>query len=174
MTLPANPHQELLTALVSGPNRTVACLQAFLTDEIKEMIDFEQPTERLDDSFLVKTIAETQCVALFRVQLKNGKDARVFVLFELGNESDPAMALTMMEHKISILQQEFKKTPTLQKLPVVIPVVLYFGREEWTAPLSLDEMIAGPLTFAEKIGATVYIPLEEAIEGPEGSTLPIK
>ena len=174
MTFPDNPHQKLLTALISDPNRTVACLEAFLTDEIKELIDFEQPSERLDESFLAEKVAETQCVALFRVQLKSGEDARVFVLLELGNKPDPAMALTMMGHKLSILEQEMERTPTLQKFPVVIPIVLYFGSEEWTAPLSLDEMIAGPFSFEEMMGAVSFVSLEEAMGKAKGLSPPKK
>ena len=45
---------------------------------------------------------------------------------------------------LNILARELKATPAHRKLPMILPLVFYHGRGEWTVPLSLVEMIDTP------------------------------
>ena len=45
---------------------------------------------------------------------------------------------------LNIWARELKATPAHRKLPMILPLVFYHGRGEWTVPLSLAEMIDTP------------------------------
>ena len=45
---------------------------------------------------------------------------------------------------LNIWARELKATPAHHKLPMILPLVFYHGRGEWTVPLSLAEMIDTP------------------------------
>ena len=84
------------------------------------------------------------CDALFRVRLKGGQDARVYVLLEHKSKVDPATPLQVAKYMLNIWARELEKTRGAGKLPMILPVVFYHGSGAWTAPLSLAEMIEVP------------------------------
>ena len=145
MPLPTTkPHDSLFRALVSNPRRAAALLREHLPDDMAALIDFQHPPEPQEGSFVDGTGAKTQCDALFRVRLKGGQDARVYVLLEHKSNVDPGTPLQVTKYMLNIWTRELETTRGAGKLPMILPVVFYHGRRAWTAPLSLAEMIDAP------------------------------
>ena len=144
MTLPTAPHDSLFRALVSNPRRAAALLREHLPGDMAALIDFQHPPEPQEGSFVDGTGAKTQCDALFRVRLKGGQDARVYVLLEHKSKVDPATPLQVAKYMLNIWARELEETRGAGKLPMILPVVFYHGSGAWTAPLSLAEMIEVP------------------------------
>ena len=82
MRLPATPHDALFRALVSNPARAGALLSEYLPPEVAGLLDPDTPPEAMEGSFVDADAARTQCDALFRVRLRTGHDARIYVLLE--------------------------------------------------------------------------------------------
>ena len=144
MTLSTTHHDALFRALVSRSDRAGALLQDHLPSEIAVLVDFEHLPVLMEGTFINGDGAKTQCDALFRVRLKSGQDARIYVLLEHKSSVDYDTPMQIARYMLNIWARELKATPAHHKLPMILPLVFYHGRGEWTVPLSLAEMIDTP------------------------------
>ena len=144
MTLSTTHHDALFRALVSRSDRAGALLQDHLPSEIAVLVDFEHLPDLMEGTFINGDGAKTQCDALFRVRLKSGQDARIYVLLEHKSSVDYDTPMQIARYMLNIWARELKATPAHHKLPMILPLVFYHGRGEWTVPLSLAEMIDTP------------------------------
>ena len=108
------------------------------------LVEFEHPPDLMEGTFINGDGAKTQCDALFRVRLKSGQDARIYVLLEHKSSVDYDTPLQIVRYMLNIWARELKATPAHRKLPMILPLVFYHGLGEWTVPLSLAEMIDAP------------------------------
>ena len=144
MALSTTHHDALFRALVSHSDRAGALLQDHLPSEIAVLVDFEHLPELMEGTFINGDGAKTQCDALFRVRLKSGQDARIYVLLEHKSSVDYDTPLQIARYMLNIWARELKATPAHRKLPMILPLVFYHGLGEWTVPRSLAEMIDAP------------------------------
>ena len=144
MALSTTHHDALFRALVSRSDRAGALLQDHLPSEIAVLVDFEHLPELMEGTFINGDGAKTQCDALFRVRLKSGQDARIYVLLEHKSSVDYDTPLQIARYMLNIWARELKATPAHRKLPMILPLVFYHGLGEWTVPRSLAEMIDAP------------------------------
>ena len=144
MALSPTHHDAFFRALVSRSDRTASLLQDHLPSEIAVLVDFEHLPDLMEGTFINGDGAKTQCDALFRVRLKSGQDARIYVLLEHKSSVDYDTPLQIARYMLNIWARELKATPAHHKLPMILPLVFYHGRGEWTVPLSLAEMIDTP------------------------------
>ena len=144
MALSTTHHDALFRALVSRSDRAGALLQDHLPSEIAVLVDFEHLPDLMEGTFINGDGAKTQCDALFRVRLKSGQDARIYVLLEHKSSVDYDTPVQIARYMLNIWARELKATPAHHKLPMILPLVFYHGRGEWTVPLSLAEMIDTP------------------------------
>ena len=144
MALSTTHHDALFRALVSRSDRAGALLQDHLPSEIAVLVDFEHPPDLMEGTFINGDGAKTQCDALFRVRLKSGQDARIYVLLEHKSSVDYDTPLQIARYMLNIWARELKATPAHCKLPMILPLVFYHGLGEWTVPRSLAEMIDAP------------------------------
>ena len=108
------------------------------------LVDFEHPPDLMEGTFINGDGAKTQCDALFRVRLKSGQDARIYVLLEHKSSVDYDTPLQIARYMLNLWARELKATPAHRKLPMILPLVFYHGLGEWTVPRSLAEMIDAP------------------------------
>ena len=144
MALSTTHHDALFRALVSHSDRAGALLQDHLPSEIAVLVDFEHLPELMEGTFINGDGAKTQCDALFRVRLKSGQDARIYVLLEHKSSVDYDTPMQIARYMLNIWARELKATPAHRKLPMILPLVFYHGLGEWTVPRSLAEMIDAP------------------------------
>ena len=102
MALSSTPHDLLFRALVSRSHCTVALLQMHLPVEMTALINFVHPPEPEEGKFADGKSAKTQCDALFRVRLKGGQDARVFMFLEHKSRVDPSALLQVAQYLLNI------------------------------------------------------------------------
>ncbi len=144
MSLPATPHDALFRALVSDPARASALLADYLPPEVAGLLDPDTPPEAVEGSFVDEDAARTQCDALFRVRLRTGEDARIFVLLEHKSHIDAATPLQILKYLASIWLREIEGGGARDRLPAIIPLVFYHGPGTWTVPRSVAAMIDAP------------------------------
>ena len=136
------PHNNLMLAILANPFRAASLLRANLEPWIVERMD-DQPPEPLEGTFVEPGLRATRSDKLFRVRFKNGRPGFVYVLLEHKSYSDPGTALQVAKYKTRIWEAYAQGLAArLRALPAIIPLVLYHGREPWTAPMSLAEMLA--------------------------------
>ncbi len=158
MSLPATPHDALFRALVSNPQRAAALLRDHLPNEVAALLDPDIPPEPVEGSFVDGEGAKTQCDALFRVQLRTGQPARIYVLLEHKSRVDGATPLQLARYMLNIWTRSLEENGASRsgRLPTIIPIVFYHGRGDWTAPLSLAEMIDAPEGVEDPLRGFAY------------------
>ncbi len=138
----SQPRNNLMLAILADPDRAASLLRASLEPWIVERLT-DQPPVPLEGSFVDEELRATRSDKLFRVQFKNGQPGYVFVLLEHKSHSDPGTALQITKYKTRIWEAYAQgRADRLRALPAIILLVLYHGREPWTAPRSLAAMLA--------------------------------
>ncbi len=115
VTLPPARHDALFRLLVSDPDRAGHMLRKCLPAD-----------------------------AIFRIRLKGGGRAWGCVLLEHEARADPLTPLQLLRYMVGLQPKETDGGGSAGRLPLIIPVVFYRGREPWSAPLSVQEMIDAP------------------------------
>ncbi len=143
MSLPPTPHDALFRALVSSPARAGALLAEYLPREVAALLDPATVPEALEGSFIDPDAAKTQCDALFRVMLRTGHEARLYVLLEHKSHVDATTPLQLLKYMVNIWLRE-SAGGAKERLPPILPLVFYHGRGRWTVPRSVPEMVEAP------------------------------
>jgi len=110
-------------------------------DWIKEL-DFDS-LERVSDTFVTDDIRDREDDIIWRLRL-GPSWLYVYLLIEFQSTVDNTMAIRIMTY-IGLLYQDLiktKKVPSGEKLPPVLPIVLYNGALRWNAPVEVSELIA--------------------------------
>jgi len=136
------PHDTLFRALLSDRERVRDFLRDHLPDGISGLLSDTLP-ETVEGSFVDEALAGSQSDLLLRVGLAAGGDAFVYVLVEHKSTPDPGLPLQLASYMVRIWKRYAgTSAPRLRALPPIVPVVVFHGAADWTAPGSLKEMIA--------------------------------
>ncbi len=117
-------HKEMVQDLLAGFVRQ---------DWVKE-VDFDS-LERVGDSFVTDDIRDPEDDIIWRVRL-GSTWLYIYLLIEFQSTVDATMPVRIMTY-IGLLYQDLIKTKTVlpgEKLPPVLPIVLYNGASRWHAP----------------------------------------
>ncbi len=145
MPLPSTPHDALFRLLVSDPGRAAVLLADYLPPEVAERLDLGRPPEHVEGTAVDGEGRSTQADAIFRVRTKDGGTARIYVLLEHKARSDLLAPLQLMRYILRLWTMEAESGGLPPgRLPPAIPMVFFNGPREWTAPLSIQEMIDAP------------------------------
>ena len=128
-----------------------------LPEPVASLLDPETPPEAVEGSFVDADAARTQCDALFRVRLRTGHDARIYVLLEHKSGVDAATPLQILKYMVNIWQHEIESGTARDRLPPIIPLVFFHGGGRWTAARSVVEMIDAPEELAPLLRDFAYV-----------------
>jgi len=158
VTLPSAPHDALFRALVSDRRRAAALLHGFLPEDVAATLDPGCLPEPVEGGFVDGEGARTQCDALFRVRLRDGRPAHVYVLIEHKSHPDLVTPLQLARYMLGIWTREVEERGYAadRRLTPIFPLVLYHGPGRWTAPLSLAEMVDAPVGAGDPLGGFGY------------------
>jgi len=137
--------------LFSHPLMIEDLLKSFVKEDFVKDIDFSYLKEMKTD-FVTKEFKNRATDLLWKTKFK-GKDAYIFILIEFQSTVDRFMSLRCLNYITLFYLDLIKKEKKLKKLPVIFPIVLYNGENNWTAPTMIDELIESPIKSLKK-----YIP----------------
>jgi predicted transposase/invertase (TIGR01784 family) len=140
-----NPHDRLFKAVFSSPENAVAHFEACLPSTIVAILDLSR-AEHVPGSWVDEALHEHHSDVLYQIPYRRptpaergerGPGALLHVLFEHQSTVNPQMALKVLRYLTRVLDSWSREHPG-QKLPLVLPLVLYHGAETWNAPLELE------------------------------------
>jgi predicted transposase/invertase (TIGR01784 family) len=76
---------------------------------------------------------------IWTVNLNTGDTLHLILFLEFQSSVDPWMSVRMMSY-LSLFLLEWRKTSKDNRLPMVLPIVLYNGDPKWTAKLSVQDL----------------------------------
>jgi len=148
-----NPHDKFFKETFGNLAVAKDFLRNYLPQNIMDIVDINS-LEPQKDSFINEELQEVFSDMLFQVDINN-KEGYIYFLFEHKSYPSQNIAFQLLNYMVRIWERKMK-IEIDHKIPVVIPLVIYHGKETWKIKTSLGEMIRGYEDLPEEIRA--YIP----------------
>jgi len=146
----ANIHDAFCKQALGDPGRAKRFLREHLPPAVAALLS-DRPPELLPVSFVDEGLRQHHSDLLFRVVLKTGGDAFVYIVMEHKSAPDPLARLQLLRYIIRILlrwveEHREAKLPVLP-LPPVIPLLVHHGPDGWSASTDFADLF-GPVPDA--------------------------
>ena len=138
-------HDAMFAAGFRQPGVLMAVLEILFPPEVIDL--FAGQPEPLDSKFLNGRFASRIADLVFRIPLHTGPGDYAYVPLEHKSQPERLAVWQFAAYKMAILDEYGPRAK--QRLPLVLPVLIYCGRTRWTAPLSLSELLEGDHPVAE-------------------------
>ena len=104
-------------------------------------VDFDT-LERFPETNIAKDMQERRSDLIWRVRTDVGQWSYMYILQEFQSQNDVEMVLRILEYVAVFLRSLYRLglLKLTEKLPLVVPVVVYNGIRPWTAARSLAEL----------------------------------
>ncbi len=161
----ASGHDRGYKLLFSDPTLLEELLRGFLPGEWTGRLDFTT-LERVGNSFVSADLRERHSDVIWRLRLRGEGEGWVYLylLLEFQSTSDRFMALRLLTY-IGLLLEEIVRKEKLKpedRLPAVLPLVLYNGERRWRAPLRLESLfVPVPAPLRQHLPRLTYLLLDE-------------
>ncbi len=120
--------------------------------------------ELLNSKHVSEELLEHSDDTLWRVSLRNDPSAYIVVLLRFQSSPDDVIALRLAARTSELLLDIGRRECTFMErsLPVILPIVLYNGKEQWNVPLDAESLFS-PMPDGKKEGCIEqkYILLDE-------------
>ena len=159
-----NSHDKSYKQQLSNKQTVLSLLKSFIIEVWVHDIE-ETSLVRVEKSFILQDFSEKEADVVYQVQTETG-NVIFYCLIELQSSVDFLMPYLMLLYMTEIWRDTFNNTLDKERerkefrLPAIIPVVLYTGQYNWTAPIQFKEMIASYLQFGNHIVDFNYILLD--------------
>ena len=123
-----NPHDRFFKELLSERVNARDFFRYYLPPEIVAELDLRK-IELVNDDFIDEELNEHLADLLYRVKLKHGDEAFVFVLFEHKSAPEKFVAFQILRYIVRLWER--LEEQGIKNLPPVYPIVFYHGRRPW-------------------------------------------
>ncbi len=139
-----NPHDRFFKQVLSRQETASDFLRHYLPAEVVELLDFSS-LEMSKDSFIDQELQTHFSDLLYKVNLRDGRAAYVYVLFEHKSYPERLIAFHLLRYMVKVWEQSLKQRMTL--VPIV-PLVVYHGQAEWKIALDFSNLFDTPQAMA--------------------------
>ncbi len=134
-------HDQIFRVVVEHPGRATRLAHGCLPDEVAAMIA-DKPLVRVPETFVDEDLRLHHVDALFKGELRDGRPAWVYILFEHKSWQNPWAPLQMLRYITRIWTWHTRQSEARPGvLPPVIPILVHQGRQPWSGPLSVLDMV---------------------------------
>jgi len=136
-------HDESYKDILSDKYRFLHFLMKYIAKSWTANISADD-MERVDKSFITKEYGHIDSDLIYRLKI-NDSDVYFYVLIELQSKVDFTMPFRLLRYMVALLNDIFKNTDENVRerkdfrLPAIVPIVLYDGKDSWTAAMTYRE-----------------------------------
>ena len=149
-------HDSLIKKVMENPIAVTEFLDEFLPTEFKEQLDLGslkvEKESYVEDSLKTRFSDIVYSVQTKAEQTSEPEKAFVYMLLEHMSSSDHFIAFRLWKYSLLLLERHAKKK---NKLPIILPIILYNGKNKYTAPKNIWELFSYP-ALAKKAIAEDY------------------
>jgi predicted transposase YdaD len=132
------PHDALFKWTFGYPEHAAGELAAVLPAALSARIDWSELTV-VSGSFVDEELGDRHADLLFQAPI-DGRNTFLYVLFEHQSAPDRWMALRLLRYMVRIWDRHQQAHPEADRLPAIVPLVLYHGEAPWSSPQSLHDL----------------------------------
>ena len=145
-----NPHDKFFKKTFGDVAVAKDFLNNYLPQKIMGIIDIET-LEPQKDSYIDEDLKEGFSDLLFRANINN-REGYLYLLFEHKSYPSRDVAFQLLKYTVRVWDTKIGETG---QLPIIIPLVVYHGKEGWNIKPTLGEMILGYDELPQDIRALV-------------------
>ena len=138
-THPSQVHDSMLRAVFESPDVARAFFTTFLPSELVERLDLTR-LEARPDHLIDPRLQWCATDVLYETSL-DGLPAILYLLFEHQSSVDRWIPYRFLRSTDLVWSKALAENPSLERLPVVVPIVLTHARERWWAPMQLQDLV---------------------------------
>lgn len=157
-----NTHDPSYKLLFSHPRMVRDLLVGFIDDPWVDELDLDS-LEQVSGSYVTEDLRDREDDILWRVRMRD-RWLYLYLLLEFQSTIDAFMAVRLLTY-LGLLYQDLIKqqaTTTADRLPPVLPIVLYNGKLRWMAATELLDLIEpGPGRLRDYAPRFKYLLLDE-------------
>ncbi len=136
-----NPHDLFFKASFRRSATARAFCRHYLPPEIAGSLDLETLEVKSGD-FVDKRLRAHFTDLLYQIALRGGGTAHIYLLLEHKSAPDEGVVLQLGRYLFGLLERLQREGA--QRLPLVLPVVLYHGKAAWHVPECLSALFEIP------------------------------
>jgi len=133
-------HDKLFRETWSNLSNARSFLENYLPEPVLKLVQLDS-LEICKDSFIEKDLKDFYSDMLYNVRIKDSQGF-VYFLFEHKSYPDSLIHLQLIEYMVKIWRLGLKQSK-IRKLPIVIPLVLYHGKDKWTVDKRFASLFEG-------------------------------
>lgn len=141
--------------ILSSKKNFLQFLKSFVKKDWVDLVK-EDNLILIDKEFILKDFKEEEADIVYRVNI-DGNDIIFYVLLEFQSKVDFSMPIRLLMYMSEIWRDELKNTDTKikkrkdYKLPAIVPMVVYNGKNNWTAARNFKDILKGQELFEDSI-----------------------
>ncbi|GAA0177120.1 hypothetical protein SH2C18_04050 [Clostridium sediminicola] len=122
----------------------------------------EEDLVLVDKEFILEDFKEEEADIIYKVKINNS-EVIFYILLELQSKVDFQMPIRLLMYMTEVWRDELRNTEEnirkskSFKLPAIVPIVLYNGKNNWTAVRSFKEVLNNYELFEENIVDFKYL-----------------
>ncbi|MGB4755211.1 MAG: Rpn family recombination-promoting nuclease/putative transposase [Fervidobacterium sp.] len=149
------PHDAFFKVTFGDKDVAQDFLKHYLPAQVANAVDLNYLTKE-NNSFVDERLKESFTDMLYRTKI-NGEDGYIYFLFEHKSYQDPLVILQLLRYIVRIWEEKYDRKAN--RLPIIIPMVIYHGESKWNVQTKLINLIKGIDGLPEE--TKKYIPVYE-------------
>jgi hypothetical protein len=143
---PPTPHDALVKAIFSDPQHAAGELRHLLDPAFAARIVWSS-LRLVSGSYVDDSLRGRHTDLLFSALYARGDDegepveVLVYLLFEHQSTDDPLMPFRLLLYVVRVWEKIVRETPSLRKLPAILPIVLHHSERGWGSPTTLHGLV---------------------------------
>jgi len=148
-----NPHDTGYRHLFASKKAFLQLIRSFIKHGWAEQID-EASLELVNRTFVLQDFQDKEADVVYRAKIKD-REVIFYVLMELQSSVDFLIPYRLLLYMNEIWRSIFKDVPRAEaerkdfRLPAIVPIVLYNGKDSWTVPLNFKETLDSHQLFGD-------------------------
>jgi len=142
MTDLSNPHDRFFKEVFSRQEVAKDFLRNYLPQEVFDCL-VPESLNLTKDSFVDKELGAYYSDLLYQIDLRDGSDSYVYVLFEHKSYPESLISFHLLRYMVKIWEQHLKQKMS-GNLPIIIPIVIYHGTVKWKADKNFTGLFKCP------------------------------
>lgn len=159
-----NIHDKSYKTLFSNKDIFLNLINDFTEEQWKKEITTDNLT-LVNKSFILADYEEVEADIVYQAEI-GGQRVIFYVLLEFQSSIDHSMPIRLLMYMIEIWREMLKGISKEEikrkdfKLPAIVPIVTYNGKDKWNVPVSFKEKIMKYELFGDKLLDFEYVLLD--------------